>query len=70
MFAFVLPTRLISFLHPFWFAERLLGPLPLIFMMVFLSSGLNIVFEKGFCFISLFNTTFSYSTTWLDFVLV
>jgi hypothetical protein len=32
---------LVSFLHSFRFAVRLLGPLPLIFMMVFLSFGLN-----------------------------
>jgi hypothetical protein len=42
MFAFVLPVGLLSFLLPFRFAVRLLGPPPLICMMVFLSSRLYI----------------------------
>jgi hypothetical protein len=44
MFAFVVPAGLVLFLHPFQFVVRLPGPLPLIFMMVFLSSGLNAFF--------------------------
>jgi hypothetical protein len=44
MFAFVLPAGLVSFIHLFRFAMRLPSPLPLIFMMVFLSSGLNVFF--------------------------
>jgi hypothetical protein len=41
LFGSVLLARLVSFLHSFRFAVRFLGPLPLIFMMVFLSFGLN-----------------------------
>jgi hypothetical protein len=48
MFAFVLPVGLVSFLHPFRFAMRLPRPLPLLFMMVFLSSGLNVFVCKSF----------------------
>jgi hypothetical protein len=33
-----------AFFHPFRFAVRLPGPLPLVFMMVFLSFGLNVFF--------------------------
>jgi uncharacterized membrane protein len=42
MFVFVLPAGLVTFLHPFQFVLRLPGPLPLIFMMVFLSSSLKV----------------------------
>ena len=44
MFFFVLLVDLVSFLHPFQFAVRLPSPLPLIFIMVILSSGLNVFF--------------------------
>jgi hypothetical protein len=44
MLAFVLSVGLVSFIHPFRFVVRLPSPLPLIFMMEFLSSGLNIFF--------------------------
>jgi hypothetical protein len=44
MFVFVIHAGLVSFIHPFRFAVRLPSPLPLIFMMVLLSSGLNVFF--------------------------
>jgi hypothetical protein len=62
LFASILPIGLVSFLHSFRFKVRLPGPLifwPLIFMMVFLSSGLNDFFGEVFCFITLYNTAFS-----------
>jgi hypothetical protein len=47
MFAFALPAGLLPFVFPFMIFMRLLGPLPLICMMVSLSSGLSIFWDAS-----------------------
>ena len=60
LFAYVVPMRLVSFLHSFRFAMRLPKTLPLVFMMVFFSSILNVFFwVEVFCFIALNINEFS-----------